>query len=180
MDYRSRAVDGVLVELLSVMGAVLIEGPRACGKSSAALQQAQSSIRLDQSPELIQLAELDPHALLQGEIPRLIDEWQLAPSLWNSIRHEIDDRQARGGWPGLLEASTRQAVIFNRSYCDDLCNTEIPAALGVRHDSSRLRRLLESISRNISGEATMQSLAHDVAGSGSAVDPKQLRHILTH
>ena len=246
MDYRARAVDGVLAELLSVMGAVLIEGPRACGKSSAALQQAQSSVRLDRSPELIRLAELDPHALLQGEIPRLIDEWQLAPSLWNVIRHEIDDRQARGqfilsgsasphaditrhsgagrfgrlrmrpmslaesqvstgeislaalattdklsatsklsyrdlaeqavrgGWPGLLEASTRQAVIFNRSYCDDLCDTEIPAALGVRHDSSQLHRLLESVSRNISGEVTVQNLARDVAGSGSAVDPKTI------
>ena len=78
------------------MGGVLLEGPRACGKTSTALQKAASSVRLDRSPELITLAELNPAALLNGPTPRLIDEWQLAPSLWNTIRHEIDDRQGRG------------------------------------------------------------------------------------
>ena len=78
------------------MGAVLIEGPRGCGKTSTGLQHARSSLRLDSSPQLIELASLDPSALLAGESPRLIDEWQLAPTLWNVIRHEIDDRQLRG------------------------------------------------------------------------------------
>ena len=96
MTYIERAVDTRLERLLSSMGGVLIEGPRACGKTSTGLQHAKSSIRLDESPTVVQLAELDPQAVLQGDTPRLIDEWQLAPFLWNIIRHEIDDRQARG------------------------------------------------------------------------------------
>lgn len=78
------------------MGGVVLEGPRACGKTSTGLHHARSSVRLDQSPQAIALADLDPGLLLQGDTPRLIDEWQLAPTLWNVIRHEIDDRQAAG------------------------------------------------------------------------------------
>lgn len=87
---------------------------------------------------------------------------------------DVAEQAVRGGWPGLLGASTRQAVLFNRSYCDDLCETEIRAVTGVRHDASRLRRLLESIVRNISGEATLQRLAFDVSGAGNPVDPKTI------
>ena len=93
--YLARAVDPAVERLLHAMGAVLIEGPRGCGKTSTGLQHARSSLRLDSSPQLIELASLDPSALLAGESPRLIDEWQLAPTLWNVIRHEIDDRQLR-------------------------------------------------------------------------------------
>lgn len=78
------------------MGGLVLEGPRACGKTSTGLHHARSSIRLDAAPSAVELAELDPAGLLAGETPRLIDEWQLAPTLWNVIRHEIDDRQARG------------------------------------------------------------------------------------
>lgn len=81
---------------LDALGAVLLEGPRACGKTSTGLQVAASSIRLDASPELVTLAELSPVSVLEGDTPRLIDEWQLAPGLWNAARHVIDDRQASG------------------------------------------------------------------------------------
>ncbi|HNV11698.1 MAG TPA: DUF4143 domain-containing protein [Propionibacteriaceae bacterium] len=96
MAYLVRAVDDVLDEFLGAMGGVLIEGPRGCGKTSTALRHSRSSVRLDASPQLIELAALNPGELLQGDTPRLVDEWQLAPTLWNVIRHEIDDRQARG------------------------------------------------------------------------------------
>lgn len=56
-----------------------------------------------------------------------------------------------GGWPALLDATPRQALTFNRSYCDDLCSTDIPLATGVRHDPARVRRLLSSIARNLAG-----------------------------
>lgn len=246
MVYLPRAADRVLAELLDSMGGVLIEGPRGCGKTSTALQQARSSIRLDRSPEFVQLADLAPGELLAGHTPRLVDEWQLAPGLWNAIRHEIDERQrrgqfilsgsatpredvmrhsgaarlgrlrmrpmslaesqrssgvvslaglplvdsvsatssmgyrdlaeegVRGGWPGLLNASSRQSVLFNRSYLDDLCATDVPLAAGVRHDSGRLRRLLESLARNVSTEVTLQALATDVSGDGQPVDPKTI------
>ncbi|MBN9611536.1 MAG: hypothetical protein BGO26_15260 [Actinobacteria bacterium 69-20] len=71
MTYLVRAVDGVLGELLSAMGAVLIEGPRGCGKTTTALRHAGSSIRLDRSSDLIELATLNPRGLLAGETPRL-------------------------------------------------------------------------------------------------------------
>jgi len=96
VTYRARAADAALVELLAAMGGVLIEGPRGCGKTTTALQQAGSSVRLDASPSLLELVDLDPKALLEGPTPRLIDEWQLAPSIWNVVRHEIDARNARG------------------------------------------------------------------------------------
>jgi len=91
-----RTVDLALQELLTSVGAVLIEGPRGCGKTSTGLEHSESSIRLDRSPQLVQLAELNPAALLHGSTPRLLDEWQLAPTLWNAVRHEIDDRQRLG------------------------------------------------------------------------------------
>ena len=78
MDYRPRVVDGRLKALLRVMGGVVLEGPRACGKTSTGLQQAASSIRLD-TPASAQLADFDPLGALQGPAPRLIDEWQLEP-----------------------------------------------------------------------------------------------------
>lgn len=96
MAYLPRVVDPRIDRLLSAMGGVVLEGPRACGKTSTGLEHARSSVRLDASPAAIELAELDPAGLLAGPVPRLIDEWQLAPSLWNLIRHEIDHRQAPG------------------------------------------------------------------------------------
>ncbi len=96
MEYLARVVDQVLPELLQSMGGILIEGPRACGKTSTGLQHAASSVRLDASPRLVELASLNPDSLLTGNTPRLIDEWQLAPTLWNAVRHAIDQRQRVG------------------------------------------------------------------------------------
>ena len=73
----------------------MIEGPKWCGKTTTALQQAGSVLRVD-NPESkeqnLQLAKLNPLRLLRGETPRLIDEWQLAPSLWDTVRYEVDQR----------------------------------------------------------------------------------------
>lgn len=96
MNYHKRAADAALSDLLAAMGGVLLQGPRGCGKSTTALRQAGSSVRLDADPSLRELANLDPRALLEGATPRLIDEWQLAPGLWNVMRHEIDARREPG------------------------------------------------------------------------------------
>lgn len=96
MSYLTRAIDSRMSLLLSGMGAVLLEGARACGKTSTGLHHARSSVRLDVGPQTIALAEHDPLSLLAGETPRLVDEWQLAPDLWNVLRHEIDARQRPG------------------------------------------------------------------------------------
>jgi predicted AAA+ superfamily ATPase len=96
MPYIPRVVDAQLDENLAAMGGVLIQGARACGKTETGLNKAASSIRFDRTPELIQIAELNPDLLLEGATPRLVDEWQLAPSIWNTIRYEIDVRKAPG------------------------------------------------------------------------------------
>lgn len=89
-------MDGVVRRSLSTFGAVVLQGPRAVGKTTTGLQVAASSVRLDASPELAALAETSPRTVLTGEVPRLVDEWQLAPTLWNAVRHEVDQRATPG------------------------------------------------------------------------------------
>ena len=73
------------------------------------------------------------------------------------------EQAVRGGWPGLLGASTQQAVMFNRSYLDNIFDVEVPENVGTRHNQLNIRRTLASIARNISGEATLKTLAADVS-----------------
>ena len=99
MAYLERMVDGLLTELLESSGAVLIEGPKWCGKTTTATQQAASVLRL-QNPDTreayIATAKTKPSLLLKGETPRLIDEWQIIPQLWDAVRVMVDDRQEMG------------------------------------------------------------------------------------
>ena len=95
-SYRQRVVDAELDAALGALGAVVVEGPRACGKTWTSARHAESQVRLDAEPRAAELAELDPHLLLDGPTPRLLDEWQLAPALWNAARRAVDDRQASG------------------------------------------------------------------------------------
>ncbi len=93
--YRQRIADQLLAEKLEAIGAVLIEGPKACGKTSTAEQQAASVLYLDDPSQMaqnLQLAQTNIKQLLQGATPRLIDEWQLAPQLWDAVRFEVDHR----------------------------------------------------------------------------------------
>ena len=94
--YRSRIVDQAISSALMTFGAVIVEGPRAVGKTTTGLQHAASSVRLDSSPDLATLADSAPDVVLAGETPRLVDEWQLAPAIWNAVRHMVDMRQAPG------------------------------------------------------------------------------------
>jgi predicted AAA+ superfamily ATPase len=94
--YRERIVDQIVQSALHTFGAVIIQGPRAAGKTTTGLQVSTSSIRLDSTPELAALAETSPSTVLTGKTPRLLDEWQLAPTLWNAVRHEVDERAIPG------------------------------------------------------------------------------------
>lgn len=78
------------------MGAVLVEGPKACGKTATAREIAASEVLLDVDADALQAAALDPTLVLEGPVPRLIDEWQLEPSIWNHVRRTVDDRQRPG------------------------------------------------------------------------------------
>jgi predicted AAA+ superfamily ATPase len=97
--YKLRIADQLLLEQLEAAGAVLIQGPKWCGKTTTAAQAAKSVLYMDWPRELeknLFLAEENPEALLEGDVPRLIDEWQLAPQLWDAARFTVDRR----GKPG--------------------------------------------------------------------------------
>ena len=98
-DYKKRIADILLEEKLEAMGAVLIEGPKACGKTTTAEQQAKSVLYMDDPASIqqnLQLAETNVKRLLQGDTPRLIDEWQIAPQIWDAVRFETDHRKGDG------------------------------------------------------------------------------------
>ena len=98
-QYRPRIADEILMRKLEGKGAVLIEGPKWCGKTTTAERLATSILYMD-DPETknqnIAMSEISPKRLLRGGTPRLIDEWQLAPKLWDAIRFEVDHRGELG------------------------------------------------------------------------------------
>ena len=95
-NYRPRIVDAELDERLAAVAAVVIEGPKACGKTTAASRRAASEVLLDIDDNARRAAELYPRLLLDGEYPRLIDEWQTAPGVWNHVRRRADDEPGPG------------------------------------------------------------------------------------
>ena len=98
-EYKKRIADELLKKKLKGKGAVLIQGPKWCGKTTTAEQISNSVLYMDNPEEKVQnisLANLKPSLLLTGEVPRLIDEWQLAPKLWDAIRFEVDHRGEEG------------------------------------------------------------------------------------
>lgn len=107
MKYLNRISDEILKARLQATDAILVEGPKWCGKTTTASQVANSILYMQQ-PETLEmnkrLAEIDPSALLDGKTPRLIDEWQLAPKLWDAVRFESDMRQKFGQF--ILTGST--------------------------------------------------------------------------
>ena len=97
--YKPRILDRQLKRRLEGIGAVLIEGPKLCGKTTTAEQIAGSVLYMalpESRAENIRMVQLAPNILLQGETPRLLDEWQIAPGLWDSVRFEVDHRETPG------------------------------------------------------------------------------------
>ena len=98
-EYLKRTIDDVLKEELEAFGAVLITGPKWCGKTTTAFQIAKSTLFMHDpnlKDNLIELAKLNVNELLKGDKPRLIDEWQSAPELWDAIRFDIDQKGEEG------------------------------------------------------------------------------------
>ncbi len=98
-NYKKRIVDEILVRKLEGKGAVLIEGPKWCGKTTTAEQFASSILYMDDplnKEQNISMSDINPKRLLNGATPRLIDEWQIAPKLWDAIRFEVDHRGELG------------------------------------------------------------------------------------
>jgi predicted AAA+ superfamily ATPase len=95
-DYLPRFADQIIKNKLASSGAVLIRGPKGCGKTYTAEQIANSEILIDTDPRVSGYMDVDPSLALRGETPRLLDEWQVYPQLWNHVRREVDRRKKKG------------------------------------------------------------------------------------
>ena len=238
MSYIKRIIEEDLLEKLSASGAVLIKGPKSCGKTETAKQYAKSVLEVDRDKQVPIIMATNPQLLLVGSTPRLIDEWQEQPEIWNYVRHEVDDRKAKGqfiltgsanpnddmklhsgagrftvlqmdtmswlelgfstgivkmsdllqgsfpefydagvtldfiidkmligGWPALLNESTKNALNMNRGYVDLLCEVDMGRVSGVKRDPVKVRSLLRSIARNTATLADNKTLELDVKTS---------------
>ena len=97
--YRPRLADNILARKLKGKGAVLIQGPKWCGKTTTAEQMAKSILYMSKPEDVranLVAADIQPSKLLEGKTPRLIDEWQIAPKLWDAVRFEVDHRNKQG------------------------------------------------------------------------------------
>ena len=98
-EYKKRIADELIKKKLKGKGAVLVEGPKWCGKTTTAEVLAKSILYMskpDSIKQNLMLADINPSLLLEGDVPRLIDEWQIAPKLWDAVRYEVDHRNAEG------------------------------------------------------------------------------------
>lgn len=96
MHYRPRVADAELADRLQAAGAVVVEGPKACGKTVTARQAAASEVLLDIDENARAAVAVNPALVLDGPTPRLIDEWQMEPQIWNHVRRAVDDRDQPG------------------------------------------------------------------------------------
>ena len=143
-DYLDRIVDYEVAEVLASSPAVLIEGPRGCGKTWTGQRFANSEVFLDGSEALRLAAEVDPDSILEGAEPRLLDEWQLIRGIWNPMRHACD---RRGGFGHFLLTGSQNPP-------DDI--TEHSGAGRVARVQMRPMSLWES--GDSSGEVSLASL----------------------
>ena len=148
--YRPRVVDAQVDRMLGAVGGVLLEGPRACGKTATGTAHSSSAVRLDVDEDALTLARIDPSRVLEGSAPRLIDEWQLEPRIWNHVRRAIDDR----GVPG-------QFI---------LAGSAVPSDDVTRHSGAgRISRIrMRPMSLHESGHSTGKVSLADLATSGEA------------
>jgi len=111
VNYYPRICDNVLSRKLQLTGATLIVGPKWCGKTETALQAAASVIYIQSDPQYKETGKIMPSLLLEGKTPRLIDEWQEVPELWNAVRHSVDQRKKQGQFILTGSSTPRDEVI---------------------------------------------------------------------
>jgi predicted AAA+ superfamily ATPase len=242
MAYHRRIVDRELARRLESVGAVVLEGPKACGKTATARQQAASEVLLDVDENARRAVAIDPRLVLEGPTPRLIDEWQIEPAIWNHLRRAVDDRGrpgqfiltgsavpaddvtrhtgagrltrlrmrpmslfetahstgrvslnalldgegprapdpgltipdlaeriAVGGWPGLLDRTTAQALQAVRDYLDEIRRVDVARVDGSHRDPEKIGRVLRALARNASTYVATRTLAADAGGEEGAL-----------
>jgi hypothetical protein len=243
MGYLKRFADGIIRDRLESSGAVLIEGAKGCGKTETAQQIAASVARLDVDEQVRIKMAIDPATVLVGAVPRLLDEWQEYPQIWNYVRREVDDRKLKGqfiltgsatpnddtrrhsgaarfsvvkmrpmsffergwssgevslaelmkgaaphsdtvefdlgemaekitlgGWPGLIGANAREGLRFVHDYMLLMAEVDLSKVSEKRRDPHKIVRLLQSLARNISTEASLSLLSKDARGSDGALN----------
>lgn len=170
MKYLKRISDGQLRLHLEAFGAVQIKGPKWCGKTTTAEQQAQSLIKM-QDPDFregyLATARTKPSLLLKGDTPRLIDEWQVAPMLWDAVRHAVDQRGQKGQF--ILTGST---VVEDKD--GEIKHTGTGRISTIQMSTMSLYESLES-----SGEVSLKSLfdnpATDIDG---CLSPRSVEELI--
>lgn len=168
-DYKQRVAESRLTDLLDAMGAVLIEGPKYCGKTTLAKQLAGSILYMadpDTKEQNLTMAQTNISRLLQGQTPRLIDEWQMAPQLWDAVRNEVDKRNEDGQF--ILTGS----AVPPRT--DDIFHTGTGRMAWLRLRTMTLWESMES-----SGDISLSSLfkSTDRIDGASNLDIDQLAYI---
>ncbi len=158
-EYRARICDGLLIEKLEARGAILVKGAKWCGKTTTSAHIAKSEVRMEdpaKKKQYLELAEMNPQQLLQGEVPHLIDEWQLAPKLWDAVRYEVDQRDEFG-----------QFILTGSAVPPDV--SEISHTGTGRISSLLMRPMTLYESDDSTGEVSLRalfSLEHEIRGTG--------------
>lgn len=189
MIYRRRIADDLIKDKLEAMGAILIEGPKACGKTTTAEQHANSVIYMDdprKKEQYRQMAETNIDLLLEGATPRLIDEWQNTPQFWDAIRFEVDHRGDEGHF--ILTGSAVPAKKDKISHTGTArfgWVTMRPMSLWESGDSTggvSLKRLFENKDKvGATNNLTLEKLAYAICRGGwpSAIQKKTEKAALT-
>ena len=161
-DYRPRVADGELARLRQALGAVLIEGPKACGKTATAIQVANTIIRFDEDDAARAQVVLAPDELFKGTPPILFDEWQLEPAIWNRVRRQVDNRRCKGDF--ILTGSARP-------------NDDVTRHSGAgRFATLRMRPMSLFESGHSNGQVSLTALlnGHTQSGAGTHLDFQEL------
>lgn len=238
--YLPRVADMRLDDALRSSGAVHIKGPKWCGKTETGIHHTRSQVYLqdpDKSPALLAMADSKPSELLIGDKPRLVDEWQMAPQLWDAVRFAVDREKVRGGyvltgsstpkirpahtgvgriaplemstmslletgestgavsllslfegtfdiaqvagldvddyahiicrggWPEAVVSESRgDAGRMARDYVLELLDSNINEMDGIRRNRTWMRQIMRSYARNVSGQASLSTIAADMQG----------------
>lgn len=167
MKYIPRIADDILRKDLAIFGAVQIMGPKFCGKTETAKQQAKSQINLQTDKSAANAMASDPRLLLIGDTPRLVDEWQEYPLIRNIVRHEVDEREERG-----------QFILTGSSTPNDATEATLHSGAG-RMSRIRMRTMTWSELGWSNGSVKLTNI---LAGNKieSAVTKTSVQHVIEH
>ncbi len=171
-EYRNRFVEKSIEKKLRSCGAVVIEGPKFCGKTTTAMRYAKSFIKLN-TLRTIELAKMEPGNVLTGETPRVIDEWQTVPEIWNEVKNRIDEAPGFGQFILTGSSTPADKTKIYHSGAGRITSVKMkPMSLAESNDSDctvSLSELAENPDMNIFSEnrtANLRKIAHCICRGG--------------